>query len=48
MADISAYMAYTSRGKKFDIKVPSDARAMKAYEDGKKYYYAKRGQLNMS
>ena len=23
MADISAYMAYTSRGNKFDVKIPN-------------------------
>jgi L-cysteine S-thiosulfotransferase len=48
IADISAYMAYTSRGKKFDIKVPSDERALAAYEHGKEHFYSKRGQLNMS
>jgi sulfur-oxidizing protein SoxA len=48
MADISAYMAYTSRGKKFNVLVPDDPAAKKAYESGKAYYYAKRGQLNMS
>jgi sulfur-oxidizing protein SoxA len=48
IADISAYMAYTSRGKKFDVKVPADPGALAAYEDGKFSFYAKRGQLNMS
>lgn len=47
IADLSAYMAYTSRGNKFDVKV-DDAGAAKAYEDGKHTFYAKRGQLNMS
>ena len=47
LADISAYMAYTSRDKVFDIKVPNDA-ARAAYERGKKFYHTKRGQLNMS
>lgn len=48
IADISAYMAYTSRGKVFDIKVPDDPRALAAYERGKKFYNTKRGQLNMA
>ena len=48
IADISAYMAYTSRGKVFDIKIPDDPRALAAYERGKKHFYQKRGQLNMA
>lgn len=48
LADISAYMAYTSRGKKVDIKIPADEGALAAYENGKQHFYAKRGQLNMS
>jgi sulfur-oxidizing protein SoxA len=47
MADVLAYMAYTSRGKPVDIKIPNDA-ARKAYEAGKEYYYTRRGQLNMA
>lgn len=48
IADISAYMAYTSRGNEINVKVPDDPRAMEAYEKGKEFFYAKRGQLNMS
>ena len=48
MASLTAYMAYTSRGKPFDIKIPSDARAREAYEMGKEYFYTRRGQLNFS
>jgi len=48
IADISAYMAYTSRGNKIAIKVPADEGALAAYERGKQHFYAKRGQLNMS
>jgi sulfur-oxidizing protein SoxA len=48
IASILAYMAFTTRGKKVDVKVPNDSRAMAAYEDGKHFYYARRGQLNMS
>lgn len=48
IASVSAYMAYTSRGNKFESKIPDDERALAAYEDGKRHYYSKRGQLNFS
>jgi len=48
MAAIVAYMMNTSRGKKFNVKIPNDKRALAAYEAGKKFYYARRGQLNFS
>jgi sulfur-oxidizing protein SoxA len=48
MAALTAYMAFTSRGKPFDIKIPDDPRALEAYEDGKRYFYTRRGQLNFS
>lgn len=48
IAAISAYMASTANGKKINITVPDDPRALAAYERGKKHYYTKRGQLNLS
>ena len=48
MASLTAYMAFTSRDKKMDIKIPSDPRALEAYENGKRYFYTRRGQLNFS
>ena len=48
MASLTAYMAYTSRGKPFDIRIPDDPRALAAYENGKRYFYTRRGQLNFS
>jgi len=48
MASLTAYMAFTSRGKPFDIKIPNDPRAHAAYENGAKYFYTRRGQLNFS
>jgi sulfur-oxidizing protein SoxA len=48
IAAISAYMAYTSRGQKINVVIPDDPRALQAYEDGKEFYYSKRGQLNFS
>ena len=47
IADLSAYMAWTSRGKPMDIKVKTEA-ALLAYEEGKEFYYTKRGYLNNS
>lgn len=48
MAAITAYMAETSRGKPFDIKIPNDPRALAAYKAGEEYFYSRRGQLNFS
>jgi len=48
IADISAYMHYTSRGELINVVIPDDPRALAAYERGKAFFYAKRGQLNMS
>jgi sulfur-oxidizing protein SoxA len=48
MASLSAYMAYTTRGQMIDIKIPHDQRALDAYNQGKQFYYARRGQLNMA
>ena len=48
IASVSAYMAYTSRGNKIDVKVPADPRALEWYERGKRHYYSKRGQLNLA
>ena len=47
LAAISAYMSYTTRGKKMDTKVSGDG-AKAAYENGKQFFYARRGQLNIS
>jgi sulfur-oxidizing protein SoxA len=48
IAYVSAYLAFLSRGNKLNIKVPNDPKAMAAYNRGKKHFYAKRGQLNIS
>lgn len=48
IADISAYMASTSNGKKINVTIPNDPRALAAYQRGKNHFYAKRGQLNLS
>lgn len=48
MTAIGAYMAYTSRGKVQNVVIPNDKRALAIYNQGKIYFYAKRGQLNFS
>jgi sulfur-oxidizing protein SoxA len=48
IADLTAYIAYESRGDVIDVEVPQDPDALAAYEDGKAFYYSRRGQLNMS
>ncbi len=48
LADISAYMSSTSRGKLINIIIPNDPRAQAIYERGKQHFYAKRGQLNLA
>lgn len=48
IADISAYMAYTSEGELINVVVPEDAKALAAYEAGKKMFYERRGQLNLA
>ena len=49
LAQISAYLAYLSRGNIIDVKIPAgDPRALAAYEEGQRFYYSRRGQLNFS
>ena len=46
---ILAYLAYKSRGQITNVEIPKDdPRAMEAYEKGKQFYFARRGQLNFS
>lgn len=49
IAQLLAYMAYSSRGQRINIKIPTnDPNALAAYQQGKRYYYQRRGQLNFS
>ncbi len=49
LAEISAYMSFTSRGNVIDVKIPHDnPAALAAYEAGKQFYYTRRGQLNFA
>jgi sulfur-oxidizing protein SoxA len=47
IARLLAYMAYESRGQVTDVRIPDD-EALAAYNDGKNFYFARRGQLNFS
>ena len=49
MLALSAYIAFESRGNVFNIVVAEDnPQALAAYQEGKRFYYSKRGQLNLS
>ncbi|MGD2117597.1 MAG: sulfur oxidation c-type cytochrome SoxA [Chromatiales bacterium] len=48
IAYLSSYLGYKARGQKINVVVPNDPKAKAAYEDGKQFFYAKRGQLNLS
>lgn len=49
IASLLAYIASKSRGQVTNVEVPTDdPDAIKAYNDGKSFYFARRGQLNFS
>jgi sulfur-oxidizing protein SoxA len=49
MLALQAYVAYKSRGNPTNVLVPpDDPRALEAYQQGKKFYFSRRGQLNMA
>ena len=49
MATLLAYMAHESRGQVINVVVPEgDPKAVEAYEKGKNFWFARRGQLNFS
>ncbi len=49
IANLLAYMAYESRGQVTNVVVPADdADAIAAYEAGKQFWFARRGQLNFA
>lgn len=47
MVALSAYVAFESRDEPIAIEVPDQA-ALAAYEEGKAFYYQRRGQLNFA
>ncbi len=49
MAELDAYIAFESRGQTIQVEIPADdPRALAAYEKGKEFYFARRGQFNFS
>lgn len=49
MIDLTAYLAFLARGKEIAVGVPANQPgALAAYENGKRFYYSKRGQLNFA
>jgi len=47
IAALSAYIAYQGRGQKMHVE-PKTEKALAWYNKGKTFFYAKRGQLNLS
>ena len=47
LAAVSAYLSSQSRGEKVNVTIPND-KALAAFEDGKRHWYRKTGQLNLS
>jgi len=47
MADVTAYMKSLSRGKRVSIDLSAPGM-LQAYENGKKFYWSRRGQLNFA
>ena len=49
IADLLSYIEFESRGQVINVEIPKDdPRALEAYEKGKHFYFARRGQLNFS
>lgn len=48
IADLSAYVNFQGRGTKINVEMPDDPKALETYEKGKKFFYTKRGQLNLA
>lgn len=49
MLQVHSYMAFESRGKPTQVTIPEDdPKALAAYNAGKKFYFSRRGQLNLA
>lgn len=48
IAHLGAYLGFEARGQKVNIVVPDDPKAQAAFNAGKQFFYAKRGQLNLA
>jgi len=47
LAHVSAYMAYTSRGNKFNVQIPNTKEALEAYDNGKRLYFTKKRTIKL-
>lgn len=48
MRNLEAYIAYQSRGNAVAVALPQTPEAMDAYQEGKRFYNSRRGQLNFA
>jgi len=48
LTELTAYMAYQSRGQVVAVALPASEAAAAAYEDGKRFYTTRRGHLNFA
>ena len=48
MVRLSAYIAWQSRGQTIAMEEPESAGALAAYNEGKRFYTTRRGQLNFA
>jgi sulfur-oxidizing protein SoxA len=49
ITNLLAFVAYQSRGQVINVEIPEDdPRALAAYEQGKEFYFTRRGQLNFA
>jgi len=48
IAALMSYIAMESRGQVSHVTIPDDPRALAAYEEGKRFFYERRGQLNFA
>jgi sulfur-oxidizing protein SoxA len=48
LAALSSFIAFASRGEIVNVATPTTAAELEAYEEGKRFYQSRRGQLNFS
>jgi L-cysteine S-thiosulfotransferase len=48
ITNLTAYIAYLSRGQVIEVAEPVSGDALAAYEDGKRFYASRKGQLNFA
>lgn len=48
MHSLLAYLYDNSAGNRINVVIPEDERSISHYDEGKRFFYARRGQLNMA